>query len=158
MRECSVLQPPANGHVNCTGRSVEGSTCIVTCDPGYEVQGPPSTTCLASKQWETDAFACEGDKFAPNYFCGYVCMYVYIYITKKKKRLNKLFIHYAQIFGPVAFLGGAKTPYIKTPYIQIYIKAYELSTVLTYDYIFNTFSTYVLRPHLLSCYSDGSPD
>ena len=30
-------------------------------------------------------------------------------IIKKKKRLNKLFIRYAQIFGPAAFLGGAKT-------------------------------------------------
>ena len=31
---------------------------------------------------------------------------IYIY---KKKRLNKLFIRYTQIFGPAAFLGGAKT-------------------------------------------------
>ena len=37
-------------------------------------------------------------------------MYVYICINnKEEKRLNKLFIRYAQIFGPAAFLGGAKT-------------------------------------------------
>ena len=33
---------------------------------------------------------------------------IYLNNNKEEKRLNKLFIHYAQIFGPAAFLGGAK--------------------------------------------------
>ena len=36
-------------------------------------------------------------------------IYIYIYNNKEEKRLNKLFIRYAQIFGPAAFLGGEKT-------------------------------------------------
>ena len=38
----------------------------------------------------------------------YQVSYIYIYKTKKKNRLSKLFIRYAQIFGPAAFPRGSK--------------------------------------------------
>ena len=47
-------------------------------------------------------------------------IYIYIYINKEEKRLNKLFIRYAQFFGPAAFLGGAKTDCTYTLYIYIH--------------------------------------
>ena len=59
-------------------------------------------------------------------------MYVYI-ITKKKKRLNKLFIRCAQIFGPAAFLGGAKTD----SYLYIFLfPCFSLTRVCVCVYIY----------------------
>ena len=65
--QCQNLIPPSRGSMKCSdplGPSSYGSTCVFTCDEGYEFDGSPSNTltlqCQSSGSWNASQLPCVG--------------------------------------------------------------------------------------------------
>ncbi|XP_036437168.1 E-selectin-like [Colossoma macropomum] len=55
---CPTLEDPANGRIDCSGDSY-GSSCIFSCNDGFQLQGAPEITCTVSAQWSEEVPYCE---------------------------------------------------------------------------------------------------
>ncbi|KAL6486013.1 hypothetical protein MHYP_G00054050 [Metynnis hypsauchen] len=55
---CPTLEDPANGQMNCSGESF-GSSCIFSCNDGFNLQGAPDITCTESAKWSQEIPYCE---------------------------------------------------------------------------------------------------
>ncbi|XP_036438467.1 sushi, von Willebrand factor type A, EGF and pentraxin domain-containing protein 1-like [Colossoma macropomum] len=56
--QCTTLEDPANGRINCSGDSY-GSSCSFSCNDGFHLQGAPEMTCTKSAQWSEEIPHCE---------------------------------------------------------------------------------------------------
>ena len=68
---CGTLGHPAHGVSSCALHgSVVGQYCNFTCDPGYGMEGSPTTRCVGASTWSTERPMCAiqecPDLFAPN--------------------------------------------------------------------------------------------
>ncbi|KAJ6669489.1 hypothetical protein lerEdw1_000037 [Lerista edwardsae] len=53
VRTCPKLHAPQNGQMNCSLSEISYKTvCLVTCDEGYELEGPSKLSCLGNSQWD----------------------------------------------------------------------------------------------------------
>nr|UTK45904.1 sushi, HYR, ephrin receptor-like, and EGF domain-containing protein [Crepidula fornicata] len=59
VRRCSAFISPSNSLVTCTRGYVEGSTCSVACNTGYQLQGNASLQCLGSQLWDSSPPVCD---------------------------------------------------------------------------------------------------
>ena len=60
---CSVLRAPEHGELNCShlhGNFTFGSTCNLSCQPGFELLGPQSRECMPTRAWTGDTSRCKG--------------------------------------------------------------------------------------------------
>ena len=55
---CPDMLNPANGIMIMTGTAV-GDTATYTCDPGHELVGAPTLTCLGDGQWSDPPPVCQ---------------------------------------------------------------------------------------------------
>ncbi|NXI67576.1 LYAM3 protein, partial [Anseranas semipalmata] len=59
---CPVLSAPEHGELNCShlhGDFAFGSTCAFSCLPGFELMGPQSRECMATRTWTGDTPRCK---------------------------------------------------------------------------------------------------
>lgn len=56
---CEKISSPHNGRMNCSGL-VTTATCSFSCDPGYDLLGSHSRTCLPSSTWSGNLTLCKG--------------------------------------------------------------------------------------------------
>ncbi|MBZ3871175.1 Sushi, von Willebrand factor type A, EGF and pentraxin domain-containing protein 1 [Sciurus carolinensis] len=53
VRTCPHLRQPKHGHISCsTGEMSYKTTCLVTCDEGYRLEGNAKLTCQGNAQWD----------------------------------------------------------------------------------------------------------
>ncbi|XP_077904066.1 sushi, von Willebrand factor type A, EGF and pentraxin domain-containing protein 1 isoform X2 [Ictidomys tridecemlineatus] len=53
VRTCPHLRQPKHGHISCsTGEMSYKTTCLVTCDEGYRLEGSAKLTCQGNAQWD----------------------------------------------------------------------------------------------------------
>ena len=58
--QCGViLNDPENGRVSCRHGQEIGRTCLIICDPGYEVSGETVLTCLPGGLWSGQPTPCQ---------------------------------------------------------------------------------------------------
>ena len=91
---CVSLFAPINGYMSCNGEHVTDTVCTFTCEPGYNLTGPATRSCLGDHTWSGVETTCpplqctalamvyEGDDsvfvLAPchntyNYTCSLLC-------------------------------------------------------------------------------------
>ncbi|XP_066469620.1 sushi, von Willebrand factor type A, EGF and pentraxin domain-containing protein 1 isoform X1 [Tiliqua scincoides] len=59
VRTCPKLHAPQNGQINCSVSEISYKTvCFVTCDEGYELEGPSKLSCLGNSQWDAKEPKC----------------------------------------------------------------------------------------------------
>uniref|UniRef100_A0A8V0YHJ7 p-selectin n=1 Tax=Gallus gallus TaxID=9031 RepID=A0A8V0YHJ7_CHICK len=59
---CSVLRAPEHGELNCShlhGNFTFGSTCNLSCQPGFELLGPQSRECMPTRAWTGETSRCK---------------------------------------------------------------------------------------------------
>lgn len=57
---CEKIFSPPHGGMNCSGL-VTDATCSFSCEPGYDLVGSQSRTCLASSRWSGKLPFCQGN-------------------------------------------------------------------------------------------------
>ena len=50
---------PRNGNYNCSGPPVTGTVCSLSCNRGYEINGPTERRCLRNSMWSGTTSFCE---------------------------------------------------------------------------------------------------
>ena len=55
---CAPLQNPHYGMVECDSGNLYGSTCIISCIPGYSIVGHDRITCKQDGHWSDDIPFC----------------------------------------------------------------------------------------------------
>ena len=50
---------PRNGNYNCSGPPVTGAVCRLSCNPGYEINGPAERECLHNNMWSGRTSFCD---------------------------------------------------------------------------------------------------
>nr|KAF6332190.1 sushi, von Willebrand factor type A, EGF and pentraxin domain containing 1 [Pipistrellus kuhlii] len=54
VRTCPRLRQPRHGHLSCsTGEMSYRTTCLVTCNEGYRLEGSAKLTCQGNAQWDS---------------------------------------------------------------------------------------------------------
>jgi len=56
IKQCGNLESPQNSNVRCTDENNYGSTCRVTCDIGYELEGNNAIICDSNGDWIIDSY------------------------------------------------------------------------------------------------------
>ena len=56
---CENISAPKNGAMVCSGQVTDAS-CTFSCNPGYDLVGSQSRTCLATSRWGGNWTSCEG--------------------------------------------------------------------------------------------------
>ena len=60
---CDDLSIPINGNISCSsgrvGVGYEGGTCSFLCNPGYELAGNDTRTCLNDGSWSSNDIICD---------------------------------------------------------------------------------------------------
>jgi hypothetical protein len=61
LQNCFIpLEIPVNGNLSCTNGQVTNSTCITSCDAGYQLTGPSAErTCFPNGSWSEPPVTCE---------------------------------------------------------------------------------------------------
>ena len=61
VRTCPRLRQPRHGRLSCsTGEMSYKTTCLVTCDEGYRLEGSAKLTCQGNAQWDGVEPRCVG--------------------------------------------------------------------------------------------------
>ena len=57
---CEEINPPWQGRITCFGM-VTDTNCTFSCNPGYDLVGSQSRTCLPSSRWSGNRTSCKGN-------------------------------------------------------------------------------------------------
>lgn len=62
MKKCKPLKEPPHGKKACSTEDDSfGTVCVFTCDPGFQLVGSPSRTCLAIEVYDGLSARCRGE-------------------------------------------------------------------------------------------------
>ena len=79
------ISAPINGFVNCSDEFNIGSICAFSCDAGFSLLGPDSTTCVQvddAALWDNDVPICQGNAHKVIHFMSILCRV----LTSRQKR------------------------------------------------------------------------
>lgn len=60
VRRCEQFIAPSHGKVHCSHINHYGSTCLSSCNTGYELIGYTSSFCQKNREWTKSAPICRG--------------------------------------------------------------------------------------------------